>query len=294
MPKIIKYLINFISIIHLTMHCSGLMILQSNTPVYGQTPVRHSVYFATDSSCPNISEKNQLMNIVSNLDNSDTFSVSIFGYCDETGEQAYNYFLSTKRARCVKDLLLSRLNKLKINQIEGKGELPISDTGNCDTEKLKTLNRRVDVVFTKNEGLKTMILAPTTGRLEITHLSENLKVGDKVILKNILFVGGRRDFLPESYSALDTLAAFLLRNRHYHILIIGHICCQGGDLDGIDLETGLRNLSVVRARMVYKFLINKGIHEKLLTYKGEGGKFPLGGDVKYDRRVEIEITGIDK
>ena len=62
--------------------------------------------------------------------------------------------------------------------------------------------------------------------------------------------------------------------------------------DAMDRGSGKRNLSLARARYIYEYLNRKGISRRRKKYVGLKHKFPLGGDPKFDRRVEIEITFI--
>ena len=41
-------------------------------------------------------------------------------------------------------------------------------------------------------------------------------------------------------------------------------------------------------------LLKKGIKRSRMKYIGLKNKYPLGGDTKFDRRVEIKITYISK
>lgn len=241
-----------------------------------------------------------MMDIISHLDTSQISSISIFGYCDDRGDNEYNQALSGKRALCIERLLAgSMLKKDRILTVEGKGELTVKDTSHTAIDKIRSLNRKVEIIIAKKEK-DIPETTPTVGTTTLSAsapekntLSENMNVGDKITLENILFEGGKRNFLPESYPSLDSLVVSLKRNPKYHILILGHVCCTGGP-DGVDTETGEHNLSEIRARMVYKFLISKGIRASHMSYKGMGGEFPTGKEPKYDRRVEIEITKIEK
>jgi outer membrane protein OmpA-like peptidoglycan-associated protein len=59
-------------------------------------------------------------------------------------------------------------------------------------------------------------------------------------------------------------------------------------------KTRKRNLSVERARFVYNYLEDQGINRNRMKYVGLRRKYPLGGEDKFDRRVEILITYIGK
>ena len=72
------------------------------------------------------------------------------------------------------------------------------------------------------------------------------------------------------------------------------MCCTANERDAVDRGTGKRNLSLARARYIFNYLIKNGIAKKRMKYMGLKHKYPLGGDPKFDRRVEIEITYIKK
>ncbi len=92
---------------------------------------------------------------------------------------------------------------------------------------------------------------------------------------------------------MDTLITELKRESKYDILILGHVCCQPvGSEDLLDVRTGIKNLSVARAKAVYDGLVLNGIKEQRLAYKGLKSDFPTGKGRYYDRRVEIKIVNI--
>ena len=80
--------------------------------------------------------------------------------------------------------------------------------------------------------------------------------------------------------------------KNIYFTIQGHVCCTQNSRDAVDKKTQKRNLSVARAKYIYDYLARKGVDKKRMKYVGMRRKFPLGGDPKYDRRVEIVITYI--
>ena len=128
---------------------------------------------------------------------------------------------------------------------------------------------------------------------EKTIIINDLKVGDKITLDDILFIGGRHALLSESYASLKALVKALKKHENYSIVILGHICCTKPGRDGRDTDTGLINLSTARAETIYDYLIDNGIDANRLEYKGMKGDFPTGLGDKFDRRVEIEISAIN-
>ncbi len=86
------------------------------------------------------------------------------------------------------------------------------------------------------------------------------------------------------------LAQVLVERKDLYFTIQGHVCCTQNSRDAVDRKTKQRNLSLARAKYVYEYLAKKGVSKKRMKYVGMRRKFPLGGDPKYDRRVELLIT----
>lgn len=261
-----------------------------------------SLYFETNQAVLSDSELLKLKTFAGRLDTVNVLSLHLNAYCDDRGSTQYNAQLSSRRALAVKQALES-LGVAVAVDAQGKGELPL--TNGSDSVAERSQNRRVDLVATYAPKPKpTTAATPTPPAVQKTEktsanthkepiLSDNQKVGDKVTLENILFIGGRHVLLPESYESLENLKNLLLEKKKYHILILGHICCISSGEDGMDFDTGKQNLSVARARVVYDYLVENGIDSKRLSYKGMRAKYPTGKSDREDRRVEIEITKVD-
>jgi len=263
-----------------------------------QTAV-YQMFFETDSFKVSSSEQIIFLNFIQSFDTVIISRITISGYCDDVGNATYNKILSEKRAIHTENLLPVSIRKSITPEMVGKGELPSQN--DYEIEKQRAKNRRVDVTisYTLKEKIPKVIEKiaekPIEKKLEKKNspLSDNQKVGDKITLENILFIGGRHVLLPESYEALDNLTSTLLEKTQYHILILGHICCIGNGQDGVDYDTGINNLSVARAQTIYDYLIAHGVSKKRLSYKGMKADYPTGKGAKQDRRVEIEITKIE-
>jgi outer membrane protein OmpA-like peptidoglycan-associated protein len=121
------------------------------------------------------------------------------------------------------------------------------------------------------------------------------KEGEHIVLRHIHFYGGRHAFLPQAYPALDDLLETMQKVPTLKIEIQGHICCQDGEGDQIDFDSGEPVLSVTRAKAVYDFLLENGIDKSRMTYKGLAHKFPIvkvetnEEEATINRRVEIKI-----
>lgn len=120
----------------------------------------------------------------------------------------------------------------------------------------------------------------------VLEVKKDVKVGEKITLKNIFFENGRYYLLPESYSELNKLAQYLLRNPHMEVQINGHS-------DNVGSKGKNQKISEQRAREVFEYLIKKGVQNKMY-FKGFGSSMPIAsndddiGRAK-NRRVEFEI-----
>ncbi len=120
----------------------------------------------------------------------------------------------------------------------------------------------------------------------VLEVKKDVKVGEKIALKNIFFENGRYYLLPESYAELNKLAQYLLRNPGMEIQINGHSDNSGS-------KNKNQKISEQRAREVFEYLIKKGVQNKMY-FKGYGSSLPVAGnetdiDRAKNRRVEFEI-----
>jgi OmpA-OmpF porin, OOP family len=117
-------------------------------------------------------------------------------------------------------------------------------------------------------------------------LKKEIKVGEKIPLPNITFEKGHSYITPQSYAELNRLAQFLFKHPEIVIQINGHSDNTGGKFKN-------QKISEQRARMVFEYLISKGVQNKM-SFKGFGSDFPVAtndseeGKAK-NRRVEFEI-----
>ncbi len=133
--------------------------------------------------------------------------------------------------------------------------------------------------------------------------------GDVAIMYNVFFYKDAAIMKPESQFELNSLLELLQEKSGYNIRISGHTNGNaGGKIIEIDSETpeyfslsqatkekngSAKKLSLKRAEIIQKYLINNGIAAARMEVKGFGGKMPIYD--KFDRlaarnvRVEIEI-----
>ncbi len=223
-----------------------------------------SVYFETNSSSLDAVAKKKLDSL------SPTQNMTIQGFADHRNSNDYNIKLSKQRALAVFHYIRKKFPKTAF-RVSAMGEVE----GNLEQ------NRRVDIFDT------------ASFTLEPTVPLHQLKVGESASYSNILFYGGKSTIREISYPVLEKVVTELKKNPTIEIEIRGHICCRevgDEDRDGEDLETGEKNLSLVRAKKVYHYLIENGIDAKRLSYSGHAAKFiDRTKSNNQNRRVEIKV-----
>lgn len=250
--------------------------------------LRHNVFFETDKFNVRTTEEKRLNTFISSLDSLTIKTITINGYCDDRGTKTYNLLLSKNRAESIKEYLLdSEFSSKQIKVIDGKGELALNKSS--DVSKIRQNNRRAEIVVSANSS-NTNIEKPTTQ----TILKGEINVGDKIRLKNIYFKTSYSTIMPSSIPTLKEIAAILVEKKNIYFTIQGHVCCTHDTYDAIDRKTSKRNLSISRAKFIYTYLLQQGVEKHRMKYMGLKRKFPLGGDPKFDRRVEILVTHLGK
>lgn len=256
--------------------------------VHAQEETVHSIYFDTDVSELKPLQSEAVVEFLKLIDTTRLESISIFGYCDDVGKVDYNYKLSQKRANGVKDMLIKKGIKLKIIvTIEGKGKVMIDEDLEENVPEARSKNRRVDVVL----NFKPLVIEELNIPGIYKTIRKDAVEGDRVYLENVLFEKGSSSLTFASKKELDKIVLLLKRYPKICIEIQGHVCCTPYfQKEAIDRQTKKRELSVNRAKRVYRYFQEKGISITRMTYKGFGNTQPLGKDVQFDRRVELIIT----
>lgn len=263
-----------------------------------QSNIQHVVYFETDKYIVPETEKNRILLFIQNLDVGKIKRISIYGFCDDRGSDNYNLILSQNRANAIKKVFSTGgISENLISNVDGKGEVLLKIVDSEDLNIIRGLNRKVEVNVEYNipkketskldEGKEII-----DNRKKPITLESNLLVGDKIVLDKILFRTGYSYVLKESIPVLEKIARILREKNKVYFTIQGHVCCTANGRDAIDRGTGRRNLSLARARYIYEYFMKNGVARKRMKYVGLKHKYPLGGDPKFDRRVEIEITNI--
>ena len=250
-----------------------------------------TVHFNFDKADLTAAGKFSLDSLITRIKVSSTqIQLKLSGHTDAIGSDNYNDRLSKRRIASVKYYLITHgIPTENINAENAFGEKhPVAENINAEN---RALNRRVEISIL-NEN------PPTNNGMTLKEkiADSTTTVGSNIVLKNINFYGGMHQFLPESAPALNELLDALKTYPTLVIRIEGHICCQEGPSDGLDIETDNRNLSETRAKAIMDYLITAGISPARLSYAGYAHTRPLfpypeknEEERTLNRRVEIKI-----
>ncbi len=269
-----------------------LIILFFSSFLFAQTKIMtHEVYFETDQFEVPPTEHYRLLLFMSEIETLDIKKVSIYGFTDDRGNDSYNLVLSQNRANAIKTIFSNNeFDESIITNVDGKGEVLLKLVKEEDIHKIRGLNRKVEIIVEPyNPSRAKKVVSKKPEKVEDIIKGE-LKAGDKFKLDNILFKTGYSTLLPESKPTLESLAQALLERKDIYFTIQGHVCCTQNSRDAIDRQSKKRNLSVARAKFIYDYLVKQGVNKRRMKYVGMRRKFPLGGEPKFDRRVEILVT----
>ena len=280
-----------------------LFLFLSSFCVIAQEKLTHEVYFETGDFHVLSTEENRLLLFISGLDGIDIEKISIYGFCDDRGSEHYNLTLSQNRANAIKTVFSNNeIDESLISNVDGKGEVLLKIIKEDEVDKIRGLNRKVEIIVTKKlpkpkvevivEKPKDTVTKPKNQKTTQDIADGNVKEGDKIRLDNIYFKTGYATLAKDSKSTLEEIANILLEQDNIYFSIEGHVCCTQNSRDAVNRKTNQRNLSLARAKFIYDYLIKKGVSKRRMRYIGMRRKFPLGGDPKFDRRVEIFITHV--
>lgn len=257
--------------------------------MWAQKELKHDVFFETDEFEVPETEQSRLLIFLSEIENLDIEKISIYGFTDDRGSASYNLILSQNRANSIKTIFSNHeFDESLITNVDGKGKILLKLIQEENISKSRGLNRKVEIIVSPVFPPKPTVETKVKTAKET--LEGAIKIGDNIILDNILFQTGYSYLLPESKKALEEISKVLLKRDDIYFTIQGHVCCTQNSRDAIDRKTNKRNLSLARAKHIYDYLVAKGINSKRMKFVGMRRKFPLGGEAKYDRRVEILVT----
>ena len=153
--------------------------------------------------------------------------------------------------------------------------------------RLRDLNRDVARLRLKIESFEYVMQQLDVLKLSKKKFENPMKKGSTYNLTRIYFNSGNYDFLPKSKQELDDLVSVLTEFPLLAINIMGHT-------DNVGNYEANMELSRQRAKMVYNYLIGKGVAASRLSYEGFGPNKPFVENITEDdkavnRRVEFVI-----
>ncbi len=112
-----------------------------------------------------------------------------------------------------------------------------------------------------------------------------------IILKNVFFDTKRTELKPESITELDNVVRLMNENPTIKILISGYTDNVGKSADNLALSKG-------RAVAVVNYLLNKGVRNERLSFKGMGEANPMADNTTEEgkalnRRTELSIVSVE-
>ncbi|MEO8774243.1 MAG: OmpA family protein [Gelidibacter sp.] len=270
-----------------------LLVLLFSQIIGAQEELKHEVFFKTDAFEVSEIEHARLLVFLTEIESLDIEKISIYGFTDDRGSASYNMALSQNRANSIKVIFSNNeFDESVITNVDGKGKILLKVVQEEDVSKIRGLNRKVEIIVTPVFPPKPEVIVKAKTASET--LAGDIKIGDYILLDNILFKTGYSYLLPESAKTLEEISKVLLKRKDIYFTIQGHVCCTQHSRDANDRKTKKRNLSVARAKYIYDYLAKKGVDPKRMKYVGMRRKFPLGGEAKFDRRVEIFVTYVNE
>lgn len=118
-----------------------------------------------------------------------------------------------------------------------------------------------------------------------------VREGESIVLRNIFFETDSFNLLPESKAELDNLLRLLTANNGMKIQINGHT-------DNVGTVDYNQILSEKRAKSVFAYLVNAGIDQTRLRYKGYGSSMPVASNElpegrALNRRTEMVVVQVN-
>ena len=262
---------------------------------FSQLSIKYFVFFDFNEFELSPENKEKLARIGSEVKSK---KITLKGYADSTGNATYNLLLSKKRVSSVKTFLLNHgIPETQFLNIEGLGECVLSNDNSRNRMVeiiLETPSKNlIEPIIDSNNFIPKPKIVTKKASKEVPSLNgtiSKLEVGDYLPIKNIEFVGGKKEVHQYSLETLEQLFFILKENSNLKIQIEGHTHQQKKPTDGM-------LLSKRRAKTVYKYLVKKGIPKERLRYKGFASTRPVDKEKfgkSRQRNMRVEILILDK
>ncbi len=217
---------------------------------YANAQKNNFIYFDFDKFNLNEVAKTTLHNILL-YDN--IKAIKIKGYTDSVGNIKYNNALSLKRANTVKAYVQNKWHNINITIA------PLGETIDAPND---ALNRRVEIEII---GFLKNIQVEDSLPLQIS--KEVPKAIQKIAFNKIYFEPNTHIFKLEAKKQLEELYLNVLKLGNKKIEIRGHINWPKS-FGSFEDDNDFKNLSLNRAKAVYKYLKEKGVAMQNIGIRG--------------------------
>jgi len=152
-------------------------------------------------------------------------------------------------------------------------------------------------VFAEDYFFETLMKKLGGKKEELKVELQSLEAGASVDLKNFYFHGGVAILLDRSKPELPKLLRFMQYNKDLKVEIAGHVNVPNEP--PVNTQSPSYTLSVKRAKLVYDYLVENGVEEERMKFKGYGNwkmRFPQARsntDQQANRRVEIKVLSLE-
>lgn len=236
------------------------------------------LFFDFNKDIPNEKSTKKLINWLESIDSVEVSKIE--GYCDFVDTDEYNKELSLRRGNTVLSYLKATGVNVKNIEIIGFGE-------NFKQSEVQSENRKVIIYYQQIKKPETFE-PPKDSKLS-KQITES-KVGEKLKLENLNFYNHSDIVRRESRPIIEDLLQIMKVNENLKIEIHGHICCMIEDS---------HQIALLRAKMVYNFLIQNGINKNRLNFKSFGSANPIyplpeKNEEERDANRRVEIMVISK
>jgi len=150
------------------------------------------------------------------------------------------------------------------------------------------VNRKGYLFYSENYNISSTV-PDSTFQADIP--LQPLEANAHIVLKNVFFDTKRTELKPESITELDNIVKLMNENPTIKILISGYTDNVGKPADNLILSKG-------RAVAVVNYLLNKGIRNERLSFKGLGEANPIADNKTEEgralnRRTELSVVSVE-
>jgi outer membrane protein OmpA-like peptidoglycan-associated protein len=278
-----------------------LVYVPESLPI-GFSIVLHNISFgAGRADFPKPNENIDLQNLLSALEQQPELKIEIGGYTDNTGSHSSNVEISQKRAKFVRDYLISRgIDGERISYVGYGPKKPIYSNRYKSTREG---NRRIEIKILdkKKEDYSKLVeesmdddknkssTMPIHTFNALFNKQQTIPFGTELVIESLQYEPNEVNVPDVAKKDLDKLIQWLKENPKMKGEIAGHT-----DKSGLEDKNLL--LSEQRAEKVYQYLLENGVIERQISYNGYGSSKPIVSN-KYqhgrdtNRRIAFKLVG---